>query len=1013
LNNPAFRPPPGPILLIEPEAATIGAALDRLGGREVLCASASADCLARLRGEVGPAPAVVFFRGDIPAVLRAFPLFWAEIHLFGVSGAAELAEALAGGGRLIWRSPQPAQATAGAIGLVERGLYAGFEAAGDDIVLSGCPGMPPCAGLSPVPGWAKLRILLDAIDAGAAAEAAAVGAAIRPFRQGWLVGADRALSGGWPYRAESPGKWPATLPDGRPWPRISIVTPSFNQARYIEETLLSVRRQNYPDVEHIVIDGGSTDGTMAIVDRYRDGLSQVVSEADRGQSHAINKGMALATGEILTWLNSDDMLAPGALASAALGFATSGADLVAGICRIHRDGELLEEHLTACADGPLPLDDLLDLDGGWNAGQFFYQPEVLFTRALWQRAGARVDESLYYNLDYELWLRFAEQGGRLHVLGRPIAWFRRHDAQKTHDDADCKAELTALRDLYLARTGRRLPPPRPPADHRRRLRVAMVNDIGWHYGAGIAQRRLAEAIERAGHETISLALTETAVPAGEPSAVTIDQLEDRIARCRPDLVLFGNVHGARVEPAALAPIFERWPSLIVLHDLWWLTGRCIYNGTCRKYLTGCDAACPTPDEYPALAPDRIARAWRDKRLLYAASQAPVLLANSDWALATARAALAGDADPPSRAVTVERIRLGFPLDIFRPRDRRACRDRLGLPQDRFIVVASAASLLEPRKGADQLRDVVGRTELPGLLFLTVGHGDVGGLDLPEGRLIGLGEIDDPERLAEIYAAADVLVSPSTEETFGQVFIEAAACGTPVVGHAVTGVAEAVRAGVTGLLTATADAAGLDAALLELYRRPLLRDALAVWGRLHCENEYSYAACYHSLFVALGRAGLADHLGLARKITFPAKPAVPAAPDLLGTGAALWQRGAGIGPLEGPHPQHGIHAAFHWCCGPDSRFDLWVRQPGRQLLVLEYQNLYFEALAMTLREGARELGHAVLEHTSVTRSALAAFSLELDAGRHTLVFGFGQWREPDSSDPRRLAMMLRAVDLIPL
>lgn len=1003
MNNTA---PPGPVLLVEPGADGIEAVLGRFGERAVLCISTAADRLATLRERAGAVPGVIFFRGDISAALREFPLFWAEIHLATAAGAAAVAEALATGGRLIWTAPLPAQAVALAAGLVERGIFAGAEADGDTVILTAAAAMPPRAGLSPVPGWAALRVVLDALQADAASNEPA-GAAIRPFRQSWLHPADRTLSGGWPYHAAAVDL-PATLPDGRPWPRISIVTPSFNQAPYIEETLLSVRRQNYPDVEHIVIDGGSTDGTMAIVDRYRDGLRHAVSEKDRGQGHAINKGMELATGEILTWLNSDDMLAPGALAAAALAFATSGADLVAGICRIYRDGALVEEHLTACADGPLPLDELLDLDGGWNAGQFFYQPEVLFSRAIWQRAGGRVDESLRYSMDYELWLRLAEQGAVLHGLGRPIAWFRQHDAQKTHDEAAFKAELETVREGYLARTGRRLPAPRPRPDHRRRLRIAFVNDIGWRYGAGIAQRRLADAVARAGHEPVSLALAESSVPAGAPAAVTMADLEERIAKTTPDLVLFGNVHGAGIEPAALAPIFERWPSLVVLHDLWWLTGRCIYNGACDKYLAGCDAACPTPAEYPALAPDRIARAWRDKRLLYAGARPPVLLANSAWTEATMRAALGEGSAAP-----VERIRLGFPLEVFRPRDRADCRDRLGLPHDRFIVVASAASLLEPRKGGAQLRDVISRTELPGLLFVTVGHGDVGQLGIPADRLRSFGAIDDPDRLAVLYSAADVLVSPSTEETFGQVFVEAVACGTPVIGHPVTGVTDAVRQGVTGLLTATADAAGLDAALLELYRRPRLRQALAVWGRLHCENEWSYAACWRSLFVALRRSGLADRLGLAHKITFPADEPPPTAPSVLGGGAILWRRGAGIGPREGPYPQYGILEPFHWCCGPESRFELLVGHAGKHLLAIEYQNFYFESLEVTLRRDHVVLDRATLEHTSLARSALATFTVDLGAGLHTLVLEFGRWREPDAGEARRLAMMLRTLDLIPL
>jgi glycosyltransferase involved in cell wall biosynthesis len=117
---------------------------------------------------------------------------------------------------------------------------------------------------------------------------------------------------GWPWTEQSP-RLPDAAPDGRPWPRISVVTASLNQAPYIEETIRSVLLQGYPDVEHIVIDGGSTDGTLEILDRYGRWLAPWVSEPDRGAPDAVNKGFARATGTLLAALSSDDIYLPGAL----------------------------------------------------------------------------------------------------------------------------------------------------------------------------------------------------------------------------------------------------------------------------------------------------------------------------------------------------------------------------------------------------------------------------------------------------------------------------------------------------------------------------------------------------------------------------------------------------------------------------------------------------------------------------------------------------------------------------
>ncbi|MEW5815992.1 MAG: glycosyltransferase family 2 protein [Spirochaetota bacterium] len=129
---------------------------------------------------------------------------------------------------------------------------------------------------------------------------------------------------GWPWTEGSP-QLSDTMPNGRPWPRITIVTPSYNQGRFIEETIRSVLLQGYPNLEYIIMDGGSTDNSVEIIKKYQPWLTYWISEKDRGQAHAVNKGWRRATGEILGWLNSDDFYLPGALAKVAEAKALYGA----------------------------------------------------------------------------------------------------------------------------------------------------------------------------------------------------------------------------------------------------------------------------------------------------------------------------------------------------------------------------------------------------------------------------------------------------------------------------------------------------------------------------------------------------------------------------------------------------------------------------------------------------------------------------------------------------------------
>jgi glycosyltransferase involved in cell wall biosynthesis len=689
----------------------------------------------------------------------------------------------------------------------------------------------------------------------------------------------------WPFGTPDTAPLPATLPGGKPWPRISVVTPSFNQGRYIEQTILSVLGQNYPNLEYILIDGGSTDETMSIVERYAGRLARVVSEKDGGQSDAINKGFSAATGELFTWLNSDDMLESGALAAMAVAFHTSGADMVAGLCTLHTGGVVASRHMTACAPGLLPMDDLLDLDHCWLKGQFFYQPEVMFTRDLWQRAGGRLDETLHYSMDYDLWLRFAEQQAKLHVIGRPIARYRVHDSQKTFRMEFYKPELIHVRDRFTRRAGmtaRLNGRAHKTNGHvpRTHLRVLFFNDLGNVAGAGIAHHRLAAAVATGGHEVIPLAICPTLTRCTLPHEAILQAIADR----KPDLIFLGNIHSSGLDPAIIGEISARWPTLQVLHDLYSLTGRCAYPGDCDKFVSGCDGGCPTSGEYPVLESSRIAEAWQTKNSAMTGDHPPVVLAVSRWTEAFARQRFDNGAATLVKTRPLQQrkkprtasIRYGLPMDVFKPRDKTACREILDLPQERFIVLFSSSNLSDRRKGLDDLAIALQSLKIPDLLAVCIGDNDAE-VDGDGFETRKMGYVSDPRSLAMLYSAADVFVGPSKVETFGQVFIEAAACGTPSVGYATAGgVAESVAGGVSGHLAAAPNPTELAKQIARLYADPVHRRDLGVWGRMWAENEFSFQSTYQRIFAQLKELGLTEKLHLPPKVSFFFDPAASAA-----------------------------------------------------------------------------------------------------------------------------------------
>jgi glycosyltransferase involved in cell wall biosynthesis len=226
-------------------------------------------------------------------------------------------------------------------------------------------------------------------------------------------------------------------------PLISVVTPSFNQAAFIEDTLRSVLAQDYPNTEYMVIDGGSTDGSVAIIRRYASRISYWVSEMDRGQAHAINKGFERARGDILAWLNSDDTYLPGALSSVAACFAERpDVDLVYGdYVYIDPEGRTL---LRRRLFDSMSYETLLYHD-------YLGQPAVFFRRSLLDKVGP-VDEQLYYHMDWELFLRMWKVCQPLH-LRVPLATSRLVPTAKSNaqDSAAYVAGTLLVQERHMNR----------------------------------------------------------------------------------------------------------------------------------------------------------------------------------------------------------------------------------------------------------------------------------------------------------------------------------------------------------------------------------------------------------------------------------------------------------------------------------------------------------------------------------------------------------------------------------
>ena len=205
-------------------------------------------------------------------------------------------------------------------------------------------------------------------------------------------------------------------------PTVSIVTPSFNQARFLEAAIQSALSQDYPRIEYIIVDGGSTDGSADIIKKYSDKLAWWVSEKDRGQTDAINKGFARASGQIFAWINSDDTYEPRAVGQA-VRFLLDHPE----VGMVYADCNYINEQGRVIGKFPAAQTDLPRLRRGYV---HIPQQTMFFRAELWKQVGP-LDPSFYFAMDYDLWTRIAARAELRYLAGQTWANFRIHASGKT------------------------------------------------------------------------------------------------------------------------------------------------------------------------------------------------------------------------------------------------------------------------------------------------------------------------------------------------------------------------------------------------------------------------------------------------------------------------------------------------------------------------------------------------------------------------------------------------------
>lgn len=401
------------------------------------------------------------------------------------------------------------------------------------------------------------------------------------------------------------------------------------------------------------------------------------------------------------------------------------------------------------------------------------------------------------------------------------------------------------------------------------LSIVLIHDRGFRYGAGMGVYRQAQSFLWAGHQVTLIGssldadwhnstdfsilksfpgtwrgiLSMPMLPALEEhpqNAGPIEQiflsLVTALKNLSADVVVLGNLHGANWPIEWVGRLQELFPQVVVYaHDIFYMSGRCAYPGACERYMTGCDAECPTPTQYPALAPHLIRSAWETRSRLFDRVGGVPIATASTWFTSLGRRRY------PSAPI-IRTLHYGLDELNYAPMNRSLAKRLLGFQPSDTVVTTGAIDASEYRKGGDLLIPLIEalskRSNVKILVFGLIGPLQAKLAAFPQVRCVGL---MPSENMPSLLSASDVFVGMSREEGLGQTFMEAAACGVPVVAFDVGGIGDVARTGETAVLSRSITLDALLEAIFSLLDDPVRHKTLGRRARAFISENFTLEA----------------------------------------------------------------------------------------------------------------------------------------------------------------------------